>query len=169
MGGVGVWKLGVGVWTLGTGSWMARCRWGAQGKPMIGSKRQALSRARAAVARLPIQLPTSNFYFPSPQIRKGAARRSVQPADARLSSSPKRFDKTGRPSTSARQSTLVTRAMTGAAGRNRTDDTCLEGRGFTTKLQPQERRELRGTDPSVKPGFPSDRDSESFFFYGFQG
>ena len=27
--------------------------------------------------------------------------------------------------------------LNGAAGGNRTLDTCLEGRGFTTKLQPQ--------------------------------
>ena len=29
---------------------------------------------------------------------------------------------------------LVSQATAGAASRNRTDDTCLEGRGFTIKL-----------------------------------
>ena len=54
------------------------------------------------------------------------------------------------PTTDNRRPT--TGSQTGAGGRNRTDETCLEGRSFTTKLRPQERyRTLPQGSGAVKP------------------
>src|SRR3954471_17312158 len=54
------------------------------------------------------------------------------------------------------QPTEATDGKRGAGGRNRTDETCLEGRSFTTKLRPRGAGgQLRSAGSAVKPELPA--------------